>query len=323
MKIRNFEKTDIFPLFSLWNNAFPRECVSKERFYKTIFLEPNFSPDGLFVAEENGSILGYINAVYRRVPIHLRVNIENTGYINAFAIRDDADFMSVGTALLSAAEKYFSDNGNDFITTGYFPLYLNQGVETDGNEHYLTLYQKFGYTVKSSVSMGLPLALYHPEHEMFEQKRRQLSAQGFAFSTLRDEHIFSLLAPDASFSNPSWSREFLSRLSDFDLSRFRICEASGEILGACVFGDPGSDMGRFGPFGVSPKLRGLGIGTILLYDTLCEMQERGIPRAWMQWVSASGAAFHMYEKAGFQIEKNYSGFYKNLKEEPNGISSRN
>ena len=313
MQIRTFEAADMLPLYSLWNKAFPREAVSKERFYKTVFLEPNFSPDGLFVAEQDGVILGFINGVYRRMPLYYGADMENTGYINAFALQKNGDFTAVGTTLLSAAERYFSEHGKQTVTTGYFPLYLNQGVETEGNEDYRKLYQTFGYTEKPSVSLELTLSEYHPDREATEQKRSRLMALGYSFTTLRDEQIFSILNPEASFSNPSWSREFLSRLHDFDLSRFRVCELGGEVLGACVFGDPNSDMGRFGPFGVSPKLRGLGIGTILLYDTLCTMKDRGIQQAWMQWVSASGAAFHIYEKAGFRIEKKYSTFSKDIR----------
>ena len=104
MIIRNFKGSDIGALISCFNSALPHDATSREQFIRKVFLEENFDPDGLFIAEENGRILGFVCCVYRKVPIDAHTQINPTeGWISAFAIDEKERFFEMDDVRYIAA----------------------------------------------------------------------------------------------------------------------------------------------------------------------------------------------------------------------------
>lgn len=310
MKIREFKGGDIDGVISVWNNALPCDPVDRKQFIHKLLMEPNFSPEGFFVAEENGKILGFANSVYRRVSVCAGAKInENEGFISAFAAESGERFKEIAGLLLDAAEKYLLSRGKNIISTGYAPVYFTQGFEERFCPEYVQLFEARGYRSERSCARDICLADYVPVPGI-EEKRRALEADGFYIGALKDEYILSLLDMNEPFNNAGWCAEFKSRLMDLDYERIRIAAKDGHIVGCCVFGDPESSAERFGPFGVNADLQGRGIGTILLNDCLLEMKKRSLHCAWMQWTPESGAAAAVYGRAGFKVTKTYLTFSK-------------
>lgn len=312
MEIREFKGGDIDRVISVWNNALPCDPIDRKQFIHKLIAEPNFSPKGFFVAEENGKIMGFVNSVYRRVPVCAGAKInENEGWISAFAAESGESFNKTAELLLDAAERYLLSKGKSIISTGYAPVYFTQGFEESLCPEYVRLFKTRGYRGERSCARDICLAEYVPVPKI-EEKRSALEADGFYIGALKDEYVLSLLDMNELFNNAGWSVEFKSRFMDLDYERIRIAAKDGHIVGCCVFGDAESSAERFGPFGVNPDLQGRGIGTVLLNDCLSEMKKRSLHCAWMQWTPESGAAAAVYERAGFKVTKTYLTFSKDF-----------
>ena len=305
MIIRNLTDTDIADVISLWNSALPHEAIDKKAFLKKLLLDPNFSPNGFFIAEENNKMLGFVNCPYFKNP-----SIE-TGFISILAIKDRSRVLEIGNILLDKAEEYIRSKGKKRISTGYTPLYFTQGVEKDLCPEYAELYRSRGYSEKESFKRVCDLSGYvYPEK--CHAKKEALAKEGIYVGEMKDEYLLSLTHPHPSFAKPGWSFEFKNRLAELDYARVRIAAKDGKIIGCCVFGDPNGSPERFGPFGVDEDMRGKGLGTLLLNDCFFEMKKRGLQSAWAQWTPGEGPASILYDHYGFEKRNSYLLFDKNL-----------
>lgn len=312
MTIRNFSGNDINGLVACFNSALPHDAIDNELFIRKVLLEENFDPSGLFIAEENGDILGLVCCVYRKVPIDAHTPINpSEGWINAFAVSEKERFSEIGNALLESAEDYFASHGKSVINTGYYPLYLFQGVSEEHCPEYIDLFEKRGYSSVRSIARRLSLADYMPP-ENTGDKKRKIEELGIYVGAIKDEHVCSLTDSRESFNSASSAFEFKLRLLDLDRERIRVAAKDGHVIGVCVFGDPYGSAERFGPFAVSREYQGIGIGSVLMNECLSEMKKRGVSGAWMQWTPTSGAADSMYKKVGFKQTKTYVTFGKKL-----------
>lgn len=315
MKIRLLKDADVSAVIRKHNEFLPHESATREQILRKLFFDVNFDRSGFFIAEENGEIVGFVNAVYHATAIARGApNGYPNGYVNRLAIRDGEDFEEIGTALLTCAETYLREHGKTGISTGYFPTYFTQGVCPERAPRYVRLYEKLGYSSAASAALRLDLSRFVP-FETYEERRRDLLAEGYAVGPLTEAYLLSAIDPKADFSNASWSAEFKMRLQQgFALEKMRVATKDGKVVGACIYGDPGSSEERFGPFGVSAGHRGKGIGAVLLQDCLTEMKKHGLQSAWMQWVGEDGVAFRLYRKFGFAKTATYLTFHKNLGE---------
>ena len=314
MKIRTYVTRDTESLLELWNSAHPSTPLTMERMARLLFLDCNFSPADLLVAvgDDGRELLGMSYCPHRYFAVGKDGDIEeNKGFITLFAVACDS-FDDVGKVLLSVSEEHHRRGGRSIISTAYSPLYLTQGFES-GEENYIRLFESSGYSRSSSYKRSADLASFSLPGS-YVGARRRLESEGIVFGPLRYEYLQEFLDPGSEFSSPGWSWEFRTRLSaDFDLEKARTAVCGGHVIGGCIFGDPNSDEGRFGPLGVSPAFRGRGIGGVLFADCLETMKRRGIKRAWAQWTPGEGPAHALYEKAGFAIEACIVSFRKELK----------
>ena len=310
MIIDNFKSSEIDAIISCWNKALPHDPVSKVHFIKKLVFDVNFDPKGFFTVKDGDEILGFVNAIYRKVPVTGYSDLEpENGWISAFAVADKSRFAEIGGMLLDKAENYLLSHGRKNIDTGYSPVYFYQGVSKEHCPEYVELFKSRGYSPAESLARDLTLSNYVPP-ENLEQRKKKLEDEGFYVGPMKDEYIYSLIDPNESFNGSIASHEFKLRLSDFDYDRIRIAAKDGRIIGVALFGDPMGSPERFGPFVVSSAYRGKGLGSVLLHDCLNEMKKRGLHNAWMQWTPSSGTAFEMYNKLGFAVSKTYVRFSK-------------
>lgn len=313
MNIRTFVSGDAEKILDLWNNAHPNTTLTKELMAKKIFLDCNFTAENLLVAEKNGAIIAMAYVPHRIFSIRKDGDKEKErGYITYFAVEKGFSVSEVGQKLLEACEEHHLKGGRKYFSTEYTPLYFSQGFFGKYDDRYIELFENNGYTAGKSYKRCINLESYSLPCD-FEERKNKLEKEGVYIGSLPYEYISQFVDSEIEYSNDNWSWEFRTRLSaNFDLETARVAIVDGKVIGGCIFGDPNSDEGRFGPLGISPVCRGRGIGSILFADCLNVMKKRGISVAWAQWTPFDGPAHTLYEKAGFGITDCIVSFQKEI-----------
>jgi len=309
--IRTFEGIWIDDIITLWNEALPEHPTNRDHFMKNVLLDMNFDAEGFLIAEQNGVLCGFAQAIVRRYPVDVDApDTEEKGYLNLLVIRDRGEVENgLGEELITAAESYlFAHDVKKILVSGYTPNYIYPGINTRYTE-YQRLYERLGYREqKRNFAIRAELTGLEEASEI-ERLKEKRETEGFIFTSLKDQYLPSLLESAV----PGWRHRHRRLLNEtLDRERFRLIIKKERVIGSAVFGDPYSNMERFGPFGVNEEYRGLGLGKILLYDTLMTMKKRGLTYAWAQSTPVSGAAFELYRKLGFRITDEFIVYCKKL-----------
>ena len=85
----------------------------------------------------------------------------------------------------------------------------------------------------------------------------------------------------------------------FSENQITVVVHNDEIIGYCQF-----EGSHFGPFGVSDKFQGKGIGTVLLAKTIERMKSEGFHDAWVTWTDDIAAK--VYGKFGFKETRRFA-----------------
>ncbi|MBQ8880087.1 MAG: GNAT family N-acetyltransferase [Clostridia bacterium] len=307
--IRNFNGKDIEEVIRLWNEVTPHSIIDNRTFVKNILLDPNYDERGFFLYEYEGEIVGFILAIIRRVPVDNGGKLDtDKGYINAIGVKCNQKYTSVAIdSLISAAEEYVYGFGDRRISVGgYTPNYFYPGIDSE-RAIILEALKEHGYTEGASHrSIRLDLSKYEYPEEL-RLLREERERDGFVFTTLSERYVTSLL----SAYLPGWVHRFRRQLLEtMDYSKYHIILKDGDVIGCTVYGDPYSAPERFGPFGVNEKFRGLGLGKILLAETLLSMKQDGLDFAWAQSTPMAGPATSIYDRAGFTTYRVFVSFSK-------------
>ena len=311
MIIRSFRNADSEEILKLWNSAHHQYSLTAELMAKKIFLDVNFLPESILVGEDKDRLIAfaYLPSALVSMDRSWKVN-DKEGFISYFSIHPDEDFNEIGKIFLQALEDRHKNAGRTRLSTAYIPLYHLQGFSEKYDMRYIDLFRQAGYTENVSCRRRRKLSDYQLSDGYFLRKA-DLEKEGFYIGALPYEYLAEFVSSTNSFSNGAWAWQFRSALSHTtDLGRARVAIYNGRIIGGCIFGDPYSDEGRFGPFGMDPEYRGKGIGSVIFADCLNEMKKRGISEAWAQWTPTSGAANSLYNKAGFLTEDRFYTFEK-------------
>jgi GNAT superfamily N-acetyltransferase len=102
-------------------------------------------------------------------------------------------------------------------------------------------------------------------------------------------------------------RRNLKKISEggFTENQITVVTHDNKIIGYCQF-----EGSHFGPFGVSNKYQGRGIGTVLLARTIERMKREGHHDAWVMWTD--DVAAKVYGKFGFTETRRFSILKKEL-----------
>lgn len=71
MEIRPYCGADEAALLALWNATLTHDRISASTFRIRVLLDPNFSPEGLLLAEDRGRLAGFVLSLARRVPLYV------------------------------------------------------------------------------------------------------------------------------------------------------------------------------------------------------------------------------------------------------------
>ncbi|ACQ79655.1 GCN5-related protein N-acetyltransferase [Beutenbergia cavernae DSM 12333] len=315
-EVRAFRAEDADGVLALLVDALGPDAPSASWFGDYVLLEPNFDPEGLIVAVEDGRVVGAVHAVHARhagrtlgrsgaMPVD-----PETGWITWFAVHPDHRRRGLGARLLTAAADYLARAGaTTLVVSGYPPAYLTPGVDAVQFPDAVRLLERCGFDVASRpVAMDAPLATYRVPASVRELRAR-LESEGRTFAPARLAEIPEIAAFASQRLAPDWGEVLRA-----SVGRHRHPErvivaregAAGPVIGFATYAAyPAAGIDRFGPFGVDPDVRGGGLGAVLLHETLAAMRREGAHSAWFLWTGATSPAATLYRRSGFDVTRTF------------------
>lgn len=315
--VRAYRNGDEAAILDIWAKALEADAIDADTFAQKVLADPNLERDGLLIAESDGRPAGFLIALTRRVPLGPDGDLEpGIGWISAFAVAPEFEHCGIGTALLEAGEQYIRSRGGERIEISpYAPNYFWPGPDRDRHAVALSFLNRRGYKLAYEVvAMDRNLVGFSVPERVLRLKR-DLEQSGFTFARLSPRYVRSLIEFNERVFYPDWARamrDTVARRVPWD--RTLICLQNDEVCGFSQFGAYDHVPDRFGPFGVDEKLRGKGIGKVLLYMTLRALVEKGFHDTWFLWTGETAPAGYLYTSAQFQITRRFHIVVKDFKE---------
>lgn len=302
--IRPFTPTDLEPVVTLLERTLVADPVSNEMFQRKVLLDSNFDPNGALVAVEDGGVVGFVLGITRKFPIEDQAPDFDRAWITLMSVDPSRQRCGIGMELLRELEPYLIEKGSTGIwVSPYAPNYFTPGVDVNAYPGAVEFFKKNNFTeVYRPLSMDASL-LNLRTPEWVSEKDRLLVEDGLAVETFRPDHILPLLEFVKAEFPGDWQRyirETMSRIvrGQDCPDHLWVAVERGKVLGFAQH-----EGERFGPFGVSARERGRGIGAVLLFKCLHAMKCKGLHSAWFMWTDDKTAK--LYQQAGFVESRRY------------------
>jgi mycothiol synthase len=273
-------------------------------FRTRVMLDSNFLPENLPVAVEDGRVVGFVLAITRQTPLFLQGLEPDKAWITAFGVDPAYQRRRIGRALFETIFERVKGRKTLEIAP-YVPNYFVPGVDIESYPGTIIFLETLGFaTFERATSMGVNLTGFQipPEILALEQKREKeddLTIRPVTAADLPD--LMPFIATHFGWDWYRHTREYL--LEYFGDSPTQICvmvaRLRGEVVGYCQ-----QRRERFGPFGVRPDVRNLGIGRLLLFRCLAEMSARQVYYAYFLWTEENAA--RLYAQAGFEQRREFA-----------------
>ncbi len=313
MQIRPYQGTDESDLLSVWHASMTHDRLSEDLFRTKVLLDPNFCAENLPVAVEDGRVVGFALGLTRQVPLFLQGLEPKSAWITAFGVHPDYQRRGIGCALFEYLTERFKAQGRKTIDIApYVPNYFVPGV--DGKAYPETiafLENTAGFkTLYTAISMGADLTGFQTPPELLELERKREQEDGVTIRTVTPADLPDVMPFIVQHFGWDWFRHAQDYLLEYfgdspNQICFLVARKHGKVIGFCQ-----QKRERFGPFGVDPAERNLGIGRLLLFRCLQIMSSRHVFFAYFLWTGEDAA--RLYSLAGFKRRREFAVLRKNL-----------
>ncbi len=126
-----------------------------------------------------------------------------------------------------------------------------------------------------------------------------------AVGGVRPADVAELLTYVSAELPGSWTIAARAKVQSGGLGEMLVARLDGAIVGHCQWSGE-----HFGPFGVAPAARNLGIGAKLFVEAVRRIRESGGRRVWFNWADENARRF--YERFGLTVTRRFSILRKDL-----------
>lgn len=310
MKIRTYQEKDYKALYALYNKVFYADPVSEEFFLEHLILSPNFQEEGVFLAEEDGLLKGALVSQIEKGYLNPYTPPVPSGTRAVSMMPPLVTDLETGRALLEEAEKYFKAQDRNFVkVASYGPTLFPDSLDKDAYPLIVELLEEASYTFNGCYySMGRSLINYKPS-EKIREKIRAAAERGIYAKVCE---FADVEAVKKFFQNGGLKGRVLNlvqKIRAHELDQVIIIRNEEEVLGYCQY-KYYDDAERVGPFGVAQKMRGQGLGQVMVAKLLEVMAMRGFH--YVYFASCSEANTHFYGKNGFEVFRVKNLYYKEI-----------
>lgn len=301
--IRPFRGQDEPALLQLWNRTMAFDPIDEASFRTRVLLDLNFSPQGLVVAEQDARLVGFVLSIARQVPLFLQGLEPERAWITAFGVLPEARRQGIASRLFHAAHARLE--GREVWISPYTPNYFIPGVDTNAYPEALAFLQACGWqTVSQPISMRAELTGFQIPEDILALEQRLAQEQQVTVCPVSPADLPDLLPFIAEHFGWDWVRGAQEALLELfgpgsDEICFLVARQGEKITGYCH-----QRRERFGPFGVAPEMRRLGLGRLLLFRCLAQMRAKGFHCAWFLWTGPDAA--RLYSLAGFHPVRQFA-----------------
>lgn len=274
MEVKNFsEYADYRKLKWVMNLSLPNDFLD-DIFLETLTLkDPNFEEENIIIAEEDGTWIGFVFGVERKIapPDEVQKH-KDIMWIKAFGVLNRYASTNILEKLLREFEDMAKEKGKKFIrVSDYASWYLTPGVD-NLYDYYNYMLVNNGYNrVGAAVNYEIDMARFYIPNYIERLKKKSFSEYDIVFENVTDVDQSVLKWIKENFSS-YWRTEAEIAMKNA-FGGVVVAKRDGEILGFSTYGSLHPSW--FGPVGVSKESRGMGIGTLLLYETLLELRTNG------------------------------------------------
>jgi mycothiol synthase len=298
-----WEQSDLVEVVRLLDEASPVDRFQVDQVREAVFDDLDLDPALLLCVRVGGRIVGAAAALVRP-PRGSGGGSGPVGFLKLLAVHPEMEGQGIGSALLAEAERRLADRQARAVRIfGDAPYYLRPGVDFRLTR-LVCLLQRRGYTLRGhAVNMEVDLADADLDTAAEEER---LQARGIQVRRLELADAAAFQAYMSRHWSWNWTIEASRTLRRRPIST-HIALRDGRIVGFACAGASGP--GQFGPMGVQPELRRLGIGAVLLKRCLADLRDQGFPTADIQWVGP--IAFYA-RQVGAEITRCFWQFEKPL-----------
>lgn len=315
MNIRRFSKEDVREVVALWNEiatAYHYKPLTEATFFSTFIEHDYYDADCVLVAYEQDDIVGFAaGCIGDDLPLG-----DVAGYITCVWVKEDAD-QQLYQSLVNALEQRFIAAGKTQAEILFFnPVKLVWNIPTalehehnnaPGISKELPLYQcliERGY-IDRATQCGMYLKLGEfviPED--IAAKEQRAAEKGYRvqyFDPANHGQLDELLA---ALGNPQWQQE----ITDAAVRHipFVVAVSGGRCVGFAgpIVRQP-NGRAYFTGIGVHPEHEGHGLGSVLFFRMVEAFQNEKCDYVSL-FTGSNNPAIRIYEKAGFQVVKQFS-----------------
>jgi len=315
VRIEVFTLGDEDDIVRLWNKVAESEkdiCnLTVEAFKSEVIDNPNFDPDGAFLAYSGETLVGFCLVTIRREPFRARSLEEFPAFISAIMVHPSYRRRGIASMLISEAVEYARIRGKREIRTGFdnpIPLFIGIDVDKQG---ILNFFHEMGFEEEVEIVMRLSLSEFEKEEEI-KQLRKRVENLGVLVMSIEKQDVqgmLELLREQAVW----WYEPMVKDIESGRLDMTNVFLAKeGERTIGFVRVDKIGENGEVWGILTSPDKRCKGIGTLLLFSAINKLKKDGVKIVDLTTGNANFPAQRIYGKAGFTKTGAFAMFRKQL-----------
>ena len=307
--IRSMEISDLPEVVRGWNHSLPHDQVDESRFEDVILDDPNHKKGAALVAVHDGKIIGFINSIVREGILGAdnrgRQHEKDNGHIKGIFVLEQFRRQGIGAKLLTEAEKYIKSKGKKIIRViTYTGRYFFPGVDLRYKAA-LRLFENRGYQEDHIIDdVDLEVKDYQISDYQKDARRRmaefEVHIEDYDPSMLDEMRKFVEKVNMTSWFPEGWEERFKEKGN-------KVAAFKGEEIVGWASYHPGVGTAGFGPIAVLEEMRGNGIGSCLLLESVLRLKDAGADRVIASWANTP-----FYLPNGWNICRQYKVFEKEI-----------
>lgn len=274
-----FEHTDIHKTTELINSNLDFDKFTSAHVEHLIFDDPNFSPEYIIKGYKDNNLVSFlcgVKALYKQKKI---------GWIKIFVVDKSLRYQGIGKTMFSMIETKFADCDEIRIMDAV-PCYFQPGVDVRYTESIVFL-ETIGYK-KVGENIHLETQLDTINFHLSDEIEKKANLQGY--NILRPEgKLYNELLLWIRKTFPAWEFEVNFAYKSIPVKIF-VAVYNNSVVGFSCYDT--TSPGWFGPIGVDPQHRKIGLGKVLLLKCLNELKNFGYKTVVIPWISPSSLKFY-------------------------------